>query len=158
MRVSIERMAAKVRDRFGKPDQHETTQSGLLDQLKDLNGEHLDGVARAIALLWDDFVETSGGPDVFRSAGDEERREYVAKIRHIAGPYEASPSKRLYALAANAMASFVELLARPDLSTGERELSRFVVSMIDRGRTLRTNRLPEDQALSPGRPTPLTAA
>ena len=62
----------------------------------------------ALALLWDDFIETWNGPDVFCGASDEERRGYVARIRHIAGPFTANPSKRLCALAAEGMASYVE--------------------------------------------------
>jgi hypothetical protein len=128
------------------------SETPLIDDLERLKGGALAGVARAMALLWDDFVDSSGGLDVFRSASEEDRGAYVGKIREIAEPYAAHPSKRLYALAANGMASYLELLARSKISGAERNLCRLIASMIDRGRTASTSRAPSsDEASSDNR-------
>jgi hypothetical protein len=78
VKISIARIAAKLRGAVGK---EHSNHSALLLELEGLKAEQLDAVARALALLWDDFIETSGGPDVFRSPSEEERGGYVAICR-----------------------------------------------------------------------------
>jgi hypothetical protein len=140
VRISLKHMIAKTRDAAHGLDQDTSAHRQLLYDLEQLQGVAFAGVARAMALLWEDFVDTLGGPDVFRSASDEDRDAYVGKVRHIGEPYAAHPSKRLYALTASSMASYLELLARADLSDTDRQLCRVVASMIDRGRMAQSGR------------------
>jgi hypothetical protein len=56
---------------------------GLAAELRRLDGAVRDGTARGLAMLWEDFLERCGGPELFREAGEVARQEYLERLRGV---------------------------------------------------------------------------
>jgi hypothetical protein len=109
-------------------------------QLGALQETRRDGCARALAALWDHFLQAWGGPDPFREADEMDRTRYVDRLRRASEGMEANPPQRPYALAPAAMIIYLEGLSRVSASKAEVDLAAAVVAMIDRGQEIATRR------------------
>ena len=104
----------------------------LARELQALPAVERDLVARGLAFLWQDFVERSSKPETFDEGAVQ---AYVGRLRAI-GDERHIPARRLQALAAAAMAIYLEQLHAPEASGAARQFSAAIVELIDRGRAL----------------------
>jgi hypothetical protein len=102
----------------------------LAREIKLLQGTDGNAAARALAFLWDDYL-AAVSDDPFGTRSDEERT--AAHLRHL-GEQFVGPAKRPYAMAALAMAAYLEQLRR---APADKDFCAMVAALIDRGRTLR---------------------
>jgi len=111
-------------------DPHE----GLSARLQALDGTVREGTARGLAMLWEDFLELSGGPQAFREGGELAWREHLDRLETLRARMESDPAQRPYAIALAAMAAYLEILCRDKIGKTESELAAKVAALIDQGR------------------------
>ncbi|MFL5232869.1 MAG: hypothetical protein ACJ8DM_08080 [Microvirga sp.] len=93
-----------------------------------------EGTARGLAMLWEDFLELSGGPQAFREGGEPAWREHLDRLETLRARMESDPAQRPYAIALAAMAAYLEILCRDKIGKTESELAATVAALIDQGR------------------------
>jgi hypothetical protein len=93
-----------------------------------------EGTARGLAMLWDDFLALSGGPQAFREGGEVAQREHLDRLETLRARMESDPAQRPYAIALAAMSAYLEILCRDKTGKADSELAATVAALIDRGR------------------------
>ena len=106
----------------------------LAARLQALDGTVREGTARGLAMLWEDFLELSGGPQAFRESGELAWREHLDRLETLRARMESDPAQRPYAIALAAMAAYLEILCLDKIGKTESELAATVAALIDQGR------------------------
>lgn len=125
--------------RFGdRPAGRRRRIASLLREFESLDSDKQQEVARALAQLWDSFVEQFGGIDGFLGGDEARRREYIQRLQAAARRMSEAKSsdKGHYYFATAMLALYLRALGDGSNEDHDQRIAGLVVTLIDRGRKL----------------------
>ncbi len=111
----------------------------LLQALEALEPRHRRELACALAVLWERFISDMGGDTGYLSRTSSEQAEYVISLRQAAHQVwqNGGHEKVHYALAAELMALYAEVIGASVLSRHDREIAAAVAEVAAQGTLIR---------------------
>jgi hypothetical protein len=111
---------------------------GLLRDYESLGGDRQAEVARALAQLWDSFVEHFGGIEGFLTGDEARRGDYIERMETAARRMRTAmgSEKGHYFFATAMLTHYLRILYEGAHGRDDQQIANVVVTLVDRGRQL----------------------